>query len=142
MAALLAAGAVAASARADALAVKTGLWEVSATGGGGGGAAGLIVRQVCVTEATLRNGFGGAGVGRGCARTVVSSSATALELHIACAGERQASGSFTLRAADAETVNGTIELQMTSKDGTPLALRRTMEGHWLAADCGDVKPRE
>jgi hypothetical protein len=173
LAAVLAAcAAVAAVASAEPLAVKTGLWEVTATGGGGSGSAlpqipaealaklspeqqamvqqrmaaaggglgGPMVRQVCVTAATLQKGFGGSGVGKNCTRTVVSSSATALELHLACAGERQATGSFRVQVADAETVNGAIDLQITAKGGTALAMHRTLEGHWVAADCGGVKP--
>lgn len=168
---------LAGAARAEGLAVKTGLWEVSSSGGpgggggpgrpmpqipadalakltpaqqamvqaqmaaaAGGGAAKPIVRKMCVTQAMLEKGFAGPDDRHNCARTLVSSSASAMEFKMVCTGDHPATGSFKLQAADAQTVNGTVDLTITDKSGASFPIHRTTQGKWLADDCGDVKP--
>ena len=117
---------LAGAARAEGLAVKTGLWEVSSSGGpgggggpgrpmpqipadalakltpaqqamvqaqmaaaAGGGAAKPIVRKMCVTQAMLEKGFAGPDDRHNCARTLVSSSASAMEFKMVCTGDQR-----------------------------------------------------
>jgi hypothetical protein len=157
---------------AEPLAVQPGLWQgtVNAEGGGtsntlqqllqgqiarlkpeqqaklqgvlaaAGGAA--LTRQFCITPALLQRDLSGPGGKGRCSRTVVSRSATALDLQVSCSGHDRVDGTLRLTAADPKTVTGTIDAQLTTKDGATLPLHRTLEGHWLAADCGGVKPVE
>jgi hypothetical protein len=169
--------ALAGAARAEGLAVKTGLWEVTSSGGAGGGgparpmpqippdalakltpeqqamvqsqmaaaaggAAKPVVRKVCVTQAMLQRGFAAPDDGHNCTRTLVGSSARGLEMKLVCTGDHPATGSFKLQVADAQTVNGTMDMTISDKSGQTFPIHRTTQGKWLSADCGDVKPRE
>ena len=175
VAAMLMACALAGAARAEPLAVKTGLWEVSSSGGPGGagrpmpqvpadalakltpeqqamvqqrmaaaagGGAAPVVRRICVTQATLNKGFGGTDPNQNCTRTVVSSTASAVELSMVCTGEHPATSTYKVQATDAQTVTGTFDLTMTMKDGKTFPIHRTMQSRWVSADCGNVAPRD
>lgn len=174
LAAVLAAGLLAAPASAEPLAVTTGLWEVTLAGSdsplpmphipaeqlakltpeqqatlqqrmadaAAAAAKAPMVRKVCVTQATLEKGFDNAAAGPNCTRTVVSSTVSALEIGMACGGDRSATGSLKLQAVDAKTVTGSVDVTVTMKDGQTLPIHRVVQSRWLAADCGDVKPRE
>ena len=129
---------------ADALAKLTpaqqAMVQAQMAAAAGGGAAKPIVRKMCVTQAMLEKGFAGPDDRHNCARTLVSSSASAMEFKMACTGDHPATGSFKLQAADAQTVNGTVDLTITDKSGASFPIHRTTQGKWLADDCGDVKP--
>lgn len=130
-------------AAARGLAVNTGLWQTtSTTSGTPAGSARTLTRKMCVTQAMLDKAFSGPDAGEQCARTVVTSSASVLEVQLACNGEHPATGTFRLEAADAQTVNGVFDMMLTTRDGQTLPMHRTLQAHWLAADCGDVKPLE
>jgi hypothetical protein len=156
---------------AEGLAVKTGLWEVTPGGGPPAGAMSQLPadqlskltpeqqalvqqriaaaasrrgqpRKICVTQAMLDKGFAGPDAGQTCTRTVVSSSSTEIEARLVCTGEHQATGTFKIEAANATTVNAVVDMLVTMRDGKTMPFHRTMQGKWLADDCGDVKPRE
>ncbi len=162
----------AAPAWAEGLAVKTGLWEVTSSGGPPAGAMPQIpadllskltpeqqamvqqrmaaapaprpagARKICVTQAMLDKGFTGPDAGQTCTRTVVGRSSTEIDARVVCTGEHQATGTFKIEAADATTVSAVVDMLATTKDGKTMPFHRTMQGKWLADDCGDVKPRE
>lgn len=160
----------AASASAEPLAVQSGLWEVAAEGDAGGALSALpggladqlaklspsqqakiqqylseaggmrFSRRICVTPALLQQALTGGGLPHHCSRSVVSGSATALEIQGSCTGKHGASGTLRLTVADPHTVNGTVDGQVTIKEGTTIAVHGTLQGRWLAADCGGVAP--
>jgi Protein of unknown function (DUF3617) len=161
-----------APARAEPLAVTPGLWQVTAEVAGGAlaampqllanqlskltpeqqaklqqyaaGAAGgiALTHRICVTPALLQHPLTGPGGPHNCTRTLVSSSATTLELQLSCTGAQHGTGTLRLTVADPRTVNGTIDAQLTTKDGTTIPIHHTLQSHWLAADCGGVKSIE
>ena len=161
--------ALAGAARAETLAVKTGLWETTVQGDPNGAVPPLpadmlskltpeqqaqlrqrmaemarqpMTHRTCITAETLEKAFAGPSAAGGCTRTLVSSSAQAMEFRLVCTGRHQANGTFHLQAADPQTVNGTMDLVVTSPDGQTTPIHRTMQSRWLGADCGNVKPRE
>lgn len=154
---------------ADGLNVKTGLWEVESSGGMprpampqlppdqlaklppqaqammqrmANGDAAPPTRRICVTPATLQKGFAASQTERHCTRTLVSSSATEMKIKIVCAGPTNATGTITVDAQDPENATSTIDMTATMKDGTTVPIHRTVQSHWLADDCGGVKPTQ
>jgi hypothetical protein len=155
--------------RAEGLAVKTGLWETSSSGAGlpqgmmpqipadqlarltpqqqamvqqGLAAASgskSITRKMCVTQAMLDKGFSGPDTNQNCKRTLVSSSASAMEVRMVCTGDHPGTGTLHLDAVDAKTVNGTLDMEVMMR-GMSVPMHRTIQGRWLSADCGTVKP--
>ena len=152
---------------AEPLAVKTGLWETAGSGApataapqipesalakltpeqramvqqrmaaassGGGGT------KVCITEESRQKGIGDRSQGR-CTRTVISSTAQALQIHLECTGPSQATGTLTITAVNAETIDMVTDMTVLH-NGQQMPMHRTMQSHWLAADCGSVKPMQ
>jgi len=98
------------------------------------------VFKSCVTEKELRQGFDPSehSSGERCQSTVLSSSATMMDVRVSCVGERRgehSSGHFHFTASSPVVMNGTID--MTMSDGAhTMRIKRVMQGQWLAADCG------
>ena len=95
----------------------------------------------CVTEENLAHGFNPekvpAGAGQ-CTQTVVSSTASVMEVHEECTGREKVSATFHFEAANPESMNGTIDMVMS--DGVhSMNVKRVIQGKWLGADCGNVK---
>jgi hypothetical protein len=149
------------------LAVQPGLWEATVEAQGGNStlqqllqsqlarlkpdqqakvenlisvAAGApLTRRVCVTPALLQRDLAGVGGHGTCSRSVLGSSPTALELQVSCSGHEQVDGTLRLTVENPKTVTGMLDARLTTKDGTSIAVHRTLQSHWLAADCGAVK---
>lgn len=94
--------------------------------------------KTCATEKDLRQGFdlGEHEPGVKCTRTVLSRSATAMEVRTVCrGGPRHSTGHFHFEAPNPTTMNGTFEVTM--REGTHvMAVKSVMHGHWLGPDCG------
>jgi hypothetical protein len=74
-----------------------------------------------------------------CKPTVVSSTASVMDMRVQCAGPKQnVSGTFHFEAAKPEAVTGTINMTI-SVGGNVMTMKRVIQGKWLGADCGDVK---
>ncbi len=101
------------------------------------------MRKTCVTPKSLQRGLKfDERAESGCEQTVTSSTGKTMDVQIACRGARQrTTGTMHFIAAGPESVRGTID--MTIGDGTHnMNVKSVIEGKWLAADCGDVKPSE
>jgi hypothetical protein len=96
------------------------------------------VYKSCVTEKTLQRGFdtGESNAQRKCTRTVVSSSASAMDGREECTGGRgSVNGHFHAEAPDPVTVNVTVDLTI-NEGAHAMTMKRVMHGKWVGADCG------
>jgi Protein of unknown function (DUF3617) len=98
------------------------------------------VYKSCVTEKSLQRGFDPSDYSSGerCKPTVLSSSASAMDVRAECVGERRgerSSGRFHFEAPSPLTMTGTIDLTMSDGVHT-MHVKRVMHGQWIAADCG------
>ena len=96
------------------------------------------VYKSCVTEKSLQHGFDPSehNSAERCTPTVLSSSASMMDVRVECTGEHErTSGRFHFEAPNQMTMNGTID--MTISDGArTMRIKRVMHGQWLGADCG------
>jgi hypothetical protein len=98
------------------------------------------VSKQCMTEKSLQRGFD-PGENKGehkCTDTVVSSSATVMEVRQECTGREKMSGHFRFEAVNPEVVNGMIDVTVTDGART-MTIKRVMHGKWLGTDCGSLK---
>lgn len=98
------------------------------------------VRKQCITEKSLQRGLNvdedkGGG---SCHQTLVSSTASAMDMRQECTGREKMSGTSHFEAVAPEALTGTIDMTMTDGVGTT-TVKRVMHGKWLAADCGNLK---
>jgi len=97
-------------------------------------------RKQCITEKSLQRGLN---VDENksessCQRTLVSNTASVMDMRQECTGREKSSGTFHFEAASPETVTGTIN--MTTTDGVhTMTVKRLVHGKWLGADCGNLK---
>lgn len=103
------------------------------------------VDKHCVTQADIDKGFDRMDqMGRGkCTQNVTSSTATLRQGSFTCAGAGgpgSSSGTYRFEARNPESVVGTWDMTM-SNGGNTMKMKSAMQGKWLGADCGDVKPR-
>lgn len=94
----------------------------------------------CVTEQQIKDTLSAAQQQRpGCQATVVSSSRTLLEIQQKCTGQMSQMGTYRLAAPDPATMHGTLDMAMT-EGGHTMTMKTEVNGKWLNADCGSVKP--
>src|SRR5579883_2829010 len=101
------------------------------------------VMKHCVTQADIDKGFEKMEhMSHGnCTQNVTSSTATLRAGSFSCAGAQDASGTYRFEALSPESVVGTWDMTM-SNGGKTMNMKNAMQGKWLGADCGDVKPHE
>lgn len=95
----------------------------------------------CVTQQDIDRGFekmDKMGEGK-CTRTVLSSTATVREGRFQCSGPRNSSGAYRFEARSPESVVANWNMTM-SNGGNTMTMKNNMQGKWLGAECGDVKP--
>jgi hypothetical protein len=109
-------------------------------GGGGGGQP--ATHRYCVTQAMIQKGFTGPNDNQRCTRTVVSNTASAVEVTVVCTGDHPATGTIRVQATDAASVAGTLDMTVSNGNGGTMPIHSTFQSRWLGADCGDIKPRE
>ncbi len=100
------------------------------------------VSRQCITAESLQRGIDlDEKRGNDCQEKVVSSSSSEMDVQIECKGPRQASsGNVHFATGGPERLSGTINMKVS--DGAQnMTMRRVIEGKWIAADCGSVKPR-
>jgi len=151
--------------------VKPGLWQVTMTGSANGAPpipADTLARltpeqrarleaamqaamarsgaprtfQSCITEKEIERGLDFTDPQqKSCRQTVVTRTATVMEVHVECTGKETMTGTFRYQASSPESVNGSSE--MVFSDGTKtMTAKHSMQGKWLGADCGAVKPSD
>lgn len=105
--------------------------------------AARLPHRVCLTQAIIDKGFATGDNNRSnCVRTITGQSATQVDVSIVCTGAHAAAGTFTVRALDPKTMETTVDMTGTMRNGQTVPIHRVSQSHWVAADCGDVQPRE
>ena len=62
-----------------------------------------------------------------------------IETRVECTGQQKMSGTFRFQALSREAIRGDMTMAMISGDKT-MNSKYTLQGKWLGADCGNVKP--
>jgi hypothetical protein len=98
------------------------------------------VRKQCITEKSLQRGLNvGENKGGGsCQETLVSSTASVMNMRQECTGQEIMSGTSHFEAIGPEALTGAIDMTMTDGVRTT-TVKRVMLGKWLGADCGLLK---
>ena len=100
------------------------------------------VTKECVTQADINRDFEGFAMGGGqCTRTVTERTATVRAGTFSCTGREKSSGSYRFEAATAEAMVGKWNAAV-GEGGKTMNMKAAIQGKWLGADCGEVKPRE
>ena len=144
--------------------VKLGLWEVTTTGKSEGAVPEELLARLtperrermiaamkasggkshtskrCVTAAQLAQSFGAEGKENDtCQRTVVSNSATEMNVHTECStGDGKRTSNARFHADNSETVTGKVNIVMTH-GGKSMTFDSDVHAKWLSASCGDLK---
>ncbi len=97
------------------------------------------VDKSCLTKKRLQRGFdtGKSNAERKCTRTIVSSTASTMDVREECTGggSKHFSAHIHFKAPDPVTVNGTINVTISGGERT-LTMKQVMHAKWLGADCG------
>ena len=100
-----------------------------------------MVIQMCITAADLQRGFSADPNvdATNCTHRLLTNTANVAEIELTCTGDHPATGTIHYEATSATTVSGSMNMA-TTMGGSPMSFARTIDGKWLADDCGDVKP--
>lgn len=100
------------------------------------------VTRSCLTENMLKRGFDlGESNRENCKETTLNSNPRSFDANMVCVGREHSTGNLHIEAIDRHTVSGNFDF--TASDGTnTMTMKRTIQGKWLASNCGDVKPLE
>lgn len=93
----------------------------------------------CITAESLQRGFKDPELSNGCTQTIVSSSASEMEVKFVCTGREKMAGDVHFQTPGPEAMSGTVDMTL-SEGGVTMKMNRQMTGKWVSADCGDVKP--
>ena len=97
----------------------------------------------CINQASLDHLFQDDERTKSCTHTIVSQTATSMEMHLECknvgAGAASATGTFKWTLATPEAMRGSLDLTTTAGSHA-MSHHVDIKGKWLGADCGDVKP--
>ncbi len=101
------------------------------------------VSRQCITAESLQRGLElDERRERGCQETIVSSSSSEMNIQVECKSpQHSTSGTMHFSAAGLETLAGTVNMKI-SDGGHSLMINRVIEGKWIAADCGNLKPKQ
>jgi hypothetical protein len=151
-------------ARAQALNVKLGLWEVTWTVQTAGlppidtskmtpeqrarvEAAMKLrattpttrTRRDCMTKEKLeKEPFQEKALDPSCKRTILSNTPSLREFTIECTGDQATSGRMRFEALSPENVKGTTRMSIV-RGGSQMTADTTLAAKWIGASCGDVK---
>ncbi len=105
-----------------------------------GSPGGPTMVRVCITpEQAARDELPVQGEGR-CKQTSKERSGNTVRFKFACAGEHPTTGEGETTFVSDKEHRGRVTVDTTLK-GQPQRLEMDTVGRWIAADCGDVKPR-
>lgn len=97
----------------------------------------------CITQADIDKGFdemAQRGGGK-CTHTVTSSTSTLRTGSFTCTGRENTSGTYRFEARSPESVAANWDVTV-SNGGNSMRVKNVIEGRWLGADCGSVKPTD
>ncbi|MBL8306990.1 MAG: DUF3617 domain-containing protein [Rubrivivax sp.] len=113
---------------------------------GPGGPAGLatgaqpIVVKTCITpEQAARDEV--AHQDANCRQLSQERVGRTLKFKFVCTGERESRGEGEYTFESDKAAKGRVTVDSVSKKGEPMHMEMTHTARWLAADCGDIKPR-
>ena len=87
----------------------------------------------------MSRGFDTGNDDKNCRSTILSNTASDYEAHLTCSSqEGPRSVDLHITAQSAEHVSGTVHSEM-SRNGKTMTVNGTIEGKFVAADCGSVK---
>ena len=113
---------------------RVGLWEISGKTGDGPRPFGAP-QKVCITDETKKRGSAPNQKSNGCTSNTKWSGEKGV-FEMTCENGRTGRGEFVYSSA--EKYQGFIEFNDGMK---PPTIRRTdIIGHWVSADCGNIKP--
>lgn len=94
----------------------------------------------CITEKDLSDPFETSST-KDCKQTMVKTTRTSQEARMVCDGEYKGTGVLKINTPTPETMNGTLDLNMS--DGVEnFTMKGTLSGRWISADCGDEADEE
>ena len=95
----------------------------------------------CINEASLEHMFQDDEDSKSCTHTIVSQTATSMQMHLECkhAGAASSTGTFKWTLTTPEAMHGTMDVTMLAGSRT-MSHHIELKGKWLGADCGSVKP--
>jgi hypothetical protein len=76
---------------------------------------------------------------KSCKQTVVSRTTSLIETRVECSGPQKMTGTFRFQAQSREAIHGDVSMVMSDGNKT-MTSKHTIQGKWLGADCGNVKP--
>ena len=89
----------------------------------------------CITKQKAEQPFD-VGDTKDCKQTVVRTTRTTQEVHLACNGEYKGNGVLRVTTQTPEAMTGTLDLQLgEGKDA--MKVKSQLKGRWLGPDCGD-----
>lgn len=98
------------------------------------------VFRECMTEERLSKGFQTSRESPSCTSKLVTNTSTDFEYHSECASDGGAGNSQKahFHIHNRHSVSGTIDVS-ESRGGQSTLIHETLEGKWLASDCGGIK---
>jgi len=100
--------------------------------------------RVCLTRESLSKGLAANNSpNNSCTTKVLSSSDSKQVVHMECTQEHgktttTTTGDWTIERTDAEHIKGIASMKFSGD--RPMETKLTLNGKWVSADCGDVKP--
>ena len=136
-------------AHANVLNLKAGLWQTTArikmtmAGMPTGQTPGHpVVSKSCITDKQLADVKNFAPADRpDCKQTILKNTASEVDAKIECTGRSQASMTGSFKSSSPTAYSGVLQ-GTVSEQGQSIPISNTIEGKWLSADCGDVKPMD
>ena len=93
----------------------------------------------CMTSQQLAKGFQVDKEEPSCNRTVVSNTATVMEVRETCSSNGGTRiGHYRFQASDSDNMTGVVNMQI-KRGGRSMTINNTIKGQRLGADCGGVK---
>jgi len=140
----LSAGAIA-IAHANVLNLKAGLWQTTSHVKMSLASMGPmpdhpVVAKSCITDKELADVKNFAPANRpDCKQTILKNTASEIQAKIECTGKDAASMAGSFKSSSPTAFSGVLQ-GAVSEEGQSIPISNTIEGKWLGADCGSVKP--
>jgi hypothetical protein len=107
---------------------------------GAGSPRATTVQKCWTKEDIAKQAFTGKEMEQGCTQSVVSKTATSIEMKFECTNpDHPASGTLKVTSTDSEHVSGTMAMAVTGGRGAGMTMNSTFTSKWIGADCGSVK---
>lgn len=97
----------------------------------------------CLTAAKIKSGeaFVGGSHGNTCTRTFEKQTASDVVANIECRGANKMTGKVSMHAADQEHMNGVVDMTYGPAERMQLITHSEITSRWLKAECGKVNKK-